>query len=77
MIDIDYFRTVYSYEQIFRKGVHQFRPTSWMKSHVVLAAMACASIHAFNGPPIMELNGIACNALVATCEGALLIAIIF
>ena len=39
-------------------------------------AKACASTHAFNGPPIIEPNGIACNALVATCDGVLSTAII-
>jgi len=46
-----------------------------MNCHEVCAAIACASIHAFNGAPMMEPNGITCNALVATCDGVESIAI--
>ena len=48
------------------------RPTSLMKSQEVLAAIACASIQALSGPPIIVENGIACIALVATFAGVLL-----
>ena len=53
-----------------------FSPTSWINCHDVCAAIACASIHAFNGPPIILPKGIACNALVATCDGVVSIAIV-